>query len=82
MASILFNGVLAGFPEELNNFVCSLTGLVEYSVVVSLIPVCIMGISLATLSRSEICSELDMLDYVKLVGCKKTLSYSKPYALL
>ena len=25
-ASKLFNGVLMGFPEELNNLLCSLTG--------------------------------------------------------
>ena len=76
-------GVLIGFPEELSNRLCSFTGYVEYSCAVSCIPVFSIGISFATLSRSVICCALDMSEMKATIELnEKTLSYSKPYALL
>ncbi len=56
----------------------------EYSCAVScIIPVFNMGISLATFRRSVICCALDMSEMKVTVELnEKTLSYSKPYALL
>jgi hypothetical protein len=55
------SGLLTGFPEELSNRLCSITGYVDYSCAVSCIPVFKIGISLATLSRSVICCALAIL---------------------